>query len=216
VVYLVEDFYFRVDIINTGDTDSLAMRWEGGPPDAIEWQYRVYPDSKFHREWVGELGGWVTVPVNERHTYVHEITGLEEGWDYLIVLRPVVEGGVGEATNLYGYVPRPDEYPPIGGGETAIGDGHTEWLVYSGYRTTGLFLMTLPIGMWVWVNYDSELSEVRIVDLNTGSRLTLSREGQMLEAEILCTPNCSGVSFRFGDLVASVRPLPEGWDWWNR
>ncbi len=207
VVHLVEDFYFDAYIIITGDTDSLAMRWLGGPPEATEWQYRVYPASQF-REWVGELGGWVTVPVNERHTYVHEITGLEAGWDYLIVLRPVVAGGVGEATNLYGYVPLPDEYPPIGGGETASGDGHTQWLVYGGHRTTGIFLMTIPLGLWVRVIYHPELSEIWITEVYTRSRLILSPEGKELRREV--RPSYAGyMNNLFAEVVASVRPLPE-------
>ena len=216
VVHLGEDFYFKVYIINTGDTDSLAFGWEGGPPDVIEWQYRVYPYSQFVREWVGrELGGWVTVPVNERETHVHEITALEAGWEYLIKLRPVVEGGVGEAANLYGYVPHPDEYPPIGefnppseGRKTAIGDGHTQWLVHTGYRSRGLFLMTIPIGLWVSVRYIGELSEVWITEMNTLNYLVLSREGRELRRGFSELDPCYGVADRLYEIVASVRAPP--------
>ena len=214
VAFLADDYHFRAFIINTGETDSLAMRWVGGPREATEWQYQV-----FRLEFRGEgyisraVGGWVIVPANEARIYTQEITGLEGGRDYRILLRPVVADGVGKISRLHGYVPGPNEYPPIGGGETAVGNGYTKWRVHSGHRSSPLFLITIPIGLWVSVHYVDELSEVWIIEENTSNRLILSREGQELGLEIPCKLDpCYDVAGRLHEIVASVRPLSED-DW---
>ena len=210
VIYLVDDFYFEAFIINTGDTDSLAMWWAGGPHETTEWQYRVY-----RLEWLPpshiphEVGGWVTVPVNETFIHTHEITGLEAGKMYDVALRPVVEGGVGETTYLSGYVPGQDEYPPVGEGETAIGDGHTQWRVYPGHRSSSLFLMTIPVGMWVRIHYaHGPPAEVLILTQYDRSQLTLSPEGKELEREVDSDAH-NFMDTLFDQIIASVRPLPE-------